>query len=62
MSYTTIFGFDKDGNAYSQADVKNAFRSGMAIWNALEEKYLLPYVPQYAKKLELLHRKNVKVY
>lgn len=51
MSYTEIFGFDKDGNAYSQADVKNAFRSGMAIWNTMEEKYLSPFVPQYARKI-----------
>lgn len=58
MSYTEIFGFDKDGNAYSQADVKNAFRSGMAIWNAMEEKYLLPYVPQYARKIGITTSKE----
>ena len=51
MSYTEIFGFDKDGNAYSQADIENAWRGAMAIWNILEDKYLPPYVPEYAKKI-----------
>lgn len=51
MSYTEIFGFDKEGNAYSQADVHNGFRSGMAIWKFLEKKYLPPYIPQYARKI-----------
>lgn len=40
MSYTEIVGFDEEGNAYSQADIHNAFRGAMAIWRAMEEKYL----------------------
>lgn len=40
MSYTEIVGFNKEGNAYSQADIHNAFRGAMAIWRAMEEKYL----------------------
>lgn len=40
MSYTEIVGFNKVGNAYSQADIRNAFRGAMAIWRAMEEKYL----------------------
>lgn len=40
MSYTEIVGFNKEGNAYSQADIYNAFRGAMAIWRAMEEKYL----------------------
>lgn len=40
MSYTEIVGFNKVGNAYSQADIHNAFRGAMAIWRAMEEKYL----------------------
>ena len=51
MSYTEIFGFDKTGDAYGAADIQNAFRGGMAIWKYLEEKYLPPYLPEYAKKI-----------
>lgn len=51
MSYTEIYGFHKNGDAYLYEEIKNAFRSGMAIWNFLEEKYLPPYLPEYAKKM-----------
>lgn len=51
MSYTEIVGFDKKGDAYREADVKNAFRGAMAIWRILENRYLPPFVPKYAKKL-----------
>lgn len=51
MSYTEIYGFDKEGNAYLCAEIKNAFRSAMAIWKILEERYLPKYVPEYAKKI-----------
>lgn len=50
MSYTEIFGFDKEGNAYSAGEVRNAFRSGMAIWNILEQRYLPLYRPAHAPK------------
>lgn len=40
MSYTEIVGFNKEGNAYSQADIHNAFRGAMAIWQIMEKKYL----------------------
>ncbi len=49
MSCTEIYGFDKDGNAYLQAEINNAWRSAMAIWRILEEKYLPPYIPDYIK-------------
>ena len=49
MSYTEIYGFDREGNAYSQAEVKNSWRGAMAIWGILEEKYLPPYIPEYIK-------------
>lgn len=49
MSYTEIFGFDKEGNVYCQANIRNAWRSGMAVWRFLEDKYLPPYIPQYAQ-------------
>ncbi|MGJ0848163.1 hypothetical protein ACR77J_15845 [Tissierella praeacuta] len=47
MSYTEIFGFDKEGNAYFAGETKNAFRSAMAIWRILEERYLPPHRPSY---------------
>jgi hypothetical protein len=47
MSYTEIYGFDKEGNAYCEAEVKNAWRGAMAIWNTLEKKYLPKYRPSY---------------
>jgi len=47
MSYTEIFGFDKEGNAYGQADIRNAWRGGMAIWSTLESRYLPAYRPSY---------------
>lgn len=40
MSYTEIYGFDKTGNAYFEDEVKNSFRSAMAIWQTLEDRYL----------------------
>lgn len=52
MSYTEIFGFDKEGNAYLAGKVKNAFRGAMAVWRYLEEKYLPPYNPDYADLVE----------
>ena len=48
MSYTEIYGFDKNGDAYYYDSVKNAWRGGMAIWQYLEKKYLPPYYSKYA--------------
>ncbi len=50
MSSTEIFGFDKEGNAFGQADVNNAWRGAMAIWRILEERYLPPHRPSYLPK------------
>lgn len=50
MSYTEIFGFNKNGDAYLKSEVKNAWRGGMAIWRFLEQKYLPPFIPDYAKQ------------
>lgn len=48
MSYTEIYGFDKNGDAYYYDSVGNAWRGGMAIWQYLEKKYLPPYYSKYA--------------
>lgn len=50
MSYTEIYGFDKEGNAYLEDEVKNAWRGAMAIWIYLEEKYLPIFRPSYVPK------------
>lgn len=42
MSYTELFGFDRKGNAYPQAEVENAWRGAMAIWNIMEKRHLPP--------------------
>lgn len=47
MSYTEIFGFNKDGNAYLASEIKNAFRGAMSIWQILEQRYLPQYRPSY---------------
>ena len=47
MCYTEIFGFDKEGIAYKKAEIRNAWRGGMAVWEILEERYLPPYIPEY---------------
>lgn len=51
MSCTEIYGFNKEGNAYLYAEVKNSFRSGIAVWRRLEKKYLPAYLPPYAKEM-----------
>lgn len=47
MSYTEIYGFNKEENAYFAEKVKNSWRGAMAIWLILEEKYLPPFRPSY---------------
>lgn len=49
MSCTEIYGFDQNGDAYFYDEVKKSFRGAMAIWARLEEKYLPPYVPEFAR-------------
>lgn len=49
MSYTEIYAFDKEGNAFLADEVHNAWRGAMAIWDILENKYLPPYIPNYIK-------------
>lgn len=47
MSYTEMFGFDKNGDAYYLEDIENAWRGGMAIWNILYEKYFGEKFPMF---------------
>lgn len=50
MSSTDIYGFRKTDNcAELCASIPNAWRGAMAIWSALEEKYLPPYIPDHVK-------------
>jgi len=49
MSYTELYGFDKNGDAYFQAEVPNSWRGAVAIWGIMEKKYLPPYIPNYVK-------------
>ena len=49
MSCTEIYGFDREGNAYHEADIRNAWRGAFSIWKILESRHLPPYVPDYLK-------------
>jgi hypothetical protein len=48
MSYTEIYKFKKNGEAQCLAEVKNAFRGAMSIWQILENKYLPKYKPSWS--------------
>lgn len=52
MSYTEIFGFNKNGDAYSIGEIRNAFRGAMAVWTIIEKKYLPPWKPLWAMTIE----------
>lgn len=52
MSYTEIYKFKKSGKAEFLGETKNAWRGAMAIWNILDEKYLPPFIPEWAKNLQ----------
>jgi len=49
MSYTEMFGFDKKGEAYRLADIKNSWRGGVAIWNYLYNKYFGSDFPMFGQ-------------
>lgn len=42
MSYTEIYGFNKEGNGFFKDEIENSWRGAMAVWRRLEEKYLPP--------------------
>lgn len=49
MSYTEIYRITKAGNTKCVAEIRNAWRGGMAIWTTLEDKYLPPLI-KYGQK------------
>lgn len=52
MSYTEIYKFTKTGRIMKLGEVNNAWRGAMAIWNILDKKYLPPFIPEWAKRLD----------
>ena len=55
MSYTEIFAFNKEGNAYMAGMARNSWRGAMMIWNIMEERHLPPYIPEYVKLCNWYH-------
>lgn len=49
MSFTEIFAFNQQGDAYPYATIPNAWRGGMAVWREMEQRHLPPYIPDYVK-------------
>lgn len=49
MSCTEIVVFTKSGRAKRLADVRNAWRGAMAVWNIMDERYLPAYTPEWAR-------------
>ena len=49
MSCTQIFAFRPNGDAYLYGEIANAWGGAMAVWSALERKYLPQYIPEYVK-------------
>ncbi|MDD3029850.1 MAG: hypothetical protein PHS57_06195 [Alphaproteobacteria bacterium] len=42
MSYTEIYGFNSRGECEWMAEIRNAWRGAMAVWQDLEKRYLTP--------------------
>lgn len=55
MSYTEIFAFNKDGNAYMAGVVHNSWRGAMQVWNIMEDRHLPMYIPDYVKMCNWYH-------
>ncbi|MFW5962405.1 MAG: hypothetical protein ACOCQR_02205 [bacterium] len=47
MSYTEIYVVKKNGDVEVYAEIINAWRGAMAIWDILEEKHLPPFRPSF---------------
>lgn len=58
MSYTEIYAFGKDGNAYLAAEVHNAWRGSMAVWQTMEKRYLPQFYDHGVKTTRLLSGKQ----
>lgn len=56
MSSTELFGFKEDGSCISIGDIRNSWRGAMAVWIIIEERYLPPYEPEWAKGYELSYQ------
>lgn len=48
MSYTEIYKFKKDGDAECFAEMRNAFRGAMAVWETIEKRYLPKHKPSWS--------------
>lgn len=59
MSYTEIYKFKKNGDAVSFAEIKNAFRGAMAVWDILDKKYLPPFKPSWAFSTEQKYSRSI---
>ena len=51
MSYTELFYFNKKGEANKLSTHQNAWRGAMAVWKLMEDKYLPPYIPDWARAI-----------
>lgn len=53
MSYTQILVATNDGDLNVAAEIHNSWRGAMAIWATLEKRYLPPFMPEWAKGMNL---------
>lgn len=58
MSYTEITFFGQNGKPKFDTDIRNAWRGAMAVWNIIEERYLPPFVPEWAARLNMETQKH----
>ena len=50
MAYITIYRFRRNGYAAEHAWIANPWQGAIAIWQALEQRYLTPYIPEYIQR------------
>lgn len=51
MSCMEITFFGKIGKPKFDTDIRNSWRGAMAVWNTLEDRYLPPFMPEWAKRI-----------
>ena len=61
MSYTEITFFAKNGKPKFDVDIRNAWRGAMAIWNILEDRYLPPFIPEWAKHMGMVKDRHYRM-